>query len=142
MIRIFKFAITLTALATACYFAFFVPLGSKTFYEHLKGISKTEEAQKFQHELKSKVKETTRDLSNEFQLRSRRFSATDKDLPKKDTRKSRDPESASSPPNNGIAENDKQAVLKIIRENALPSDEDRASLRQLVRDRIGGDNNL
>ena len=138
MIKIVKFLVTLIALASACYFAFFVPLGSKTFYEHLKGISKTEEAQKFQDEITNKVKETARVLSNEFQSKSRRFSATDKDSSKTTARKSPDaePKKSAAKPISPRGEGDRQAALNVIREKSLPSADDQASLKQLVREKI------
>ena len=140
MIKIVKFAITLTALASALYFVFFVPLGSKTFYEHIKGISKTNEARRFQYELKNKVKETAKDLSYEIHSRSRRFSDDDKDLAKKTTQKD---ESAIEEPNpsdlrvpSAVGEEGRQAVLQIIREKTLPTRQDRDSLKQLVRKKM------
>ncbi len=55
MFKLIKVLITLAGLVALTYFVFMVPLGEKTFYEHLTRIYKTPEAQDLGSELKKKV---------------------------------------------------------------------------------------
>lgn len=53
--KLIKAAITLTGLVVLAYFVFMVPLGEKTFFEHVTRISQTPEAQDLSSELQKKV---------------------------------------------------------------------------------------
>jgi hypothetical protein len=55
MIRLIKFIISFTFFAIFVYFAFFVPLGSKTLYQHVLNISKTDEAKELTDGIASKA---------------------------------------------------------------------------------------
>jgi hypothetical protein len=55
MFRFFKWMIVLACLVGLAYFAFFVPLGKRTLYQHLVGISATDEAQELKDELSKKA---------------------------------------------------------------------------------------
>jgi hypothetical protein len=55
MLGFFKTIAVLAALAALAYFAFFVPLGDRTLYRHLVGISQTDEAKALKDGLKEKA---------------------------------------------------------------------------------------
>lgn len=50
-----KTLVVLAVLAALAYFVFFVPLGDKTFFRHVVGISKTDEAEELKEELSRKA---------------------------------------------------------------------------------------
>jgi hypothetical protein len=66
MFRLLKWMIVLVCLAGLAYFAFFVPLGERTLYQHLAGISATDEAQELKEELSKKAKGVKDDVTSKL----------------------------------------------------------------------------
>jgi hypothetical protein len=66
MFRFLKWAIVLACLAALAYFVFFVPLGERTLYRHLVGISETEEAQELKDELSKKAQGVKDDVASKL----------------------------------------------------------------------------
>jgi hypothetical protein len=62
MFKLIKILIVLAAVAALAYFAVFVKLGELTLWEHVVGISRTDEAQGLKTELESKATEIKRDV--------------------------------------------------------------------------------
>jgi hypothetical protein len=62
MFKLIKLALLLVGLLGLAYLAFFVPLGEETLYEHLVGISETDEAAKLGDELEKKAKDISDDV--------------------------------------------------------------------------------
>ncbi len=74
MFKLIKFAIAIVVLAGIAYLAFFIPLGDKTFYEHLVGISKTREAKKLGNELEKQVDHTKTEISRTIKKQASKLS--------------------------------------------------------------------
>jgi hypothetical protein len=66
MLSFFKWLLVLLCLAALAYFAFFVPLGERTLYRHLVGISETEEAQELKDELSKKAQDVKDDVAEKI----------------------------------------------------------------------------
>ena len=66
MFRLLKWLIVLACLAGLAYFAFFVPLGERTLYRHLVGISETDEAQELKDELSKKAQSVKDDVTSKL----------------------------------------------------------------------------
>jgi hypothetical protein len=66
MFRLIKWLIVIVCLAALAYFALFVPLGERTLYQHLVGISKTDEAQDLKAELSKKAKDVKDDVTSKL----------------------------------------------------------------------------
>jgi len=62
MFKLIKILIVLAAVAGLAYFAVFVKLGELTLWEHVVGISRTDEARGLKTELESKATEIKRDV--------------------------------------------------------------------------------
>ena len=56
----------LAYLAKLAYFAFYVPLGKRTLYQHLVGISATDEAQELKDELSKKAQGVKNDVTSKL----------------------------------------------------------------------------
>lgn len=63
MFKLLKVALVLAGLAGLAYLAFFVPLGEHTLYQHLVGISQTEEAQQLGDEIERKADDLKADVA-------------------------------------------------------------------------------
>jgi DNA polymerase II large subunit len=70
MKTIAKLLVAVAAIAGLSYFSFVVPLGDKTFYEHVVGISETHEARRLEEELEKKVHKTADGVSKEIEHRA------------------------------------------------------------------------
>jgi hypothetical protein len=66
MFRLLKLLIVLACLAALAYFAFFVPLGDRTLYQHIVGISETDEAQELKDELAKKAQGVKEDVASKL----------------------------------------------------------------------------
>jgi hypothetical protein len=66
MFGILKWILLLIGLAALAYFAFFVPLGDRTLYRHLVGISETDEAQELKDELSKKAQGVKEDVTSKL----------------------------------------------------------------------------
>jgi hypothetical protein len=63
MFKLFKILLVLVGLAGLAYITFFVPLGAHTLYQHLVGISETEEAQALGDEISKKAEDLKTDVA-------------------------------------------------------------------------------
>jgi len=63
MFKLLKLAIVLVVLAGVGYVTFFVPLGEHTLYQHLVGISQTEEAQELGAEIEKKAENVKQEVA-------------------------------------------------------------------------------
>jgi len=66
MFRLLKWLIVLACLAGLAYFAFFVPLGERTLYRHIVGISETDEARELKEELSKKAQGVKDDVTSKL----------------------------------------------------------------------------
>jgi hypothetical protein len=66
MFSLLKWILLLLGLAALAYFAFFVPLGDRTLYRHLVGISATDEAQELKDELSKKAQGVKEDVTSKL----------------------------------------------------------------------------
>jgi hypothetical protein len=66
MFGLLKWILLLVGLAALAYFVFFVPLGDRTMYRHLVGISETDEAQELKDELSKKAEDVKEDVSSKI----------------------------------------------------------------------------
>jgi len=66
MFRLFKWILVLACLAALAYVAFYVPLGDRTLYQHLVGISKTDEAKALKEGVSEKVRDVKDDVSSKL----------------------------------------------------------------------------
>jgi hypothetical protein len=63
MFKMIKVMLLLVGLVGLAYFSFFVPLGDHTLYEHLVGISETDEAQQLGDEIEKKAQDISEDVA-------------------------------------------------------------------------------
>jgi hypothetical protein len=63
MFKLLKVLLVLIGLAGLAYITFFVPLGEHTLYQHLVGISETEEAQALGDEITKKAEDLKTDVA-------------------------------------------------------------------------------
>ena len=63
MFKMIKVILVLIGLGGLAYFAFFVPLGEHTLYEHLVGISETDQAQQLGDEIEKKAQDISEDVA-------------------------------------------------------------------------------
>jgi len=63
MFKLIKLLLVVVGLAGLAYLAFFVPLGDYTLYEHLVGISETDEAQALGDEITKKAEDLKSDVA-------------------------------------------------------------------------------
>lgn len=63
MFKLFKVVLVLAGLAGLAYLAFFVPLGEHSLYQHLVGISQTDEAQQLGDEIEKKAEDIKADVA-------------------------------------------------------------------------------
>jgi hypothetical protein len=66
MFGLLKWILLLVGLAALAYFVFFVPLGDRTMYRHLVGISETDEAQELKNELSKKAQGVKEDVTSKI----------------------------------------------------------------------------
>jgi hypothetical protein len=66
MFGLLKWMLLLLGLAAIAYFVFFVPLGDRTMYRHLVGISETDEAQELKDELSKKAQGVKEDVTSKI----------------------------------------------------------------------------
>jgi len=66
MFRFIKWILLLVCLAGLAYFVFYVPLGERTLYRHLVGISETDEAQELKDELSKKAQGVKNDVTSKL----------------------------------------------------------------------------
>ncbi|MBN2717595.1 MAG: hypothetical protein JXX14_17215 [Deltaproteobacteria bacterium] len=62
MFRVAKFLIGFVFFISFCYVLFFVPLGQRTLYQHLRNISGTSEAQELKDGIRQKAEMVTTDV--------------------------------------------------------------------------------
>ncbi|MCP4602221.1 MAG: hypothetical protein GY847_17175 [Proteobacteria bacterium] len=79
MVKLIKSVIVLVVIVGIGYFIFVVPLGTKTLYRHVVGISETEEAKELKIEIEKKVKETAKEISAELKQRTSDLSEAKKE---------------------------------------------------------------
>jgi hypothetical protein len=63
MFKLLKLLLVLVGLAGLAYLTFFVPLGDNTLYQHLVGISETDEAQALGDEISKKAEGLKTDVA-------------------------------------------------------------------------------
>ena len=63
MFKLLKVVLVLAGLAGLAYLAFFVPLGEHSLYQHLVGISQTDEAQQLGDEIEKKAEDLKTDVA-------------------------------------------------------------------------------
>ncbi|MBW2276443.1 MAG: hypothetical protein JRF63_03060 [Deltaproteobacteria bacterium] len=63
MFKLIKLLLVVVGLAGLAYLTFFVPLGDYTLYQHLVGISETEEAQVLGDEISKKAEDLKSDVA-------------------------------------------------------------------------------
>lgn len=110
----------LLTLGLLAYFIFFVSLGKKTLYQHIVGISKTEEAKVLGNELGKKVEHTTKSIAHAFREK----------VPKIVGAVSR-PDSKDG----GVEEHskeDRKALERLIRGKSETPTQDREALKELI----------
>ena len=135
MKTLIKLLVALVVVAGVAYFAFFVPLGHKTLWGHMVGISKTQEAKTLEKELEKKVKKTAKGVTAELKSKAGDLAevkdkiAAELDEAKKDDEDS-DDEKHSEP--------DKQALKELVQNKTEPSESDRQALNKLVKQKNSG----
>lgn len=116
MWKVAKFGILVAAVAAVGYLSFFVKFGKMTIYQHMVGITRTQEAKELGDEIGKKVDSTVHGVSSEIGEQTSRLAGAVKGV---DLRK--DP----------IKGEESKTVVK--RE---PSQEDREALKKLIRKKI------
>ena len=99
MLKLIKFLVVMALLAAVALFAFFVPLGKMTLWEHLVGISETNEAKDLGSELENKAKGIKDEVSKRI---------PDIGRPEKE----KDPEPAK--PSSDLTDEDREELIKLL----------------------------
>ena len=99
MFKLIKFLIGMALFAAVALFAFLVPLGEMTLWEHLVGISETDEAKDLGSELENKAIGIKDEVSKHI---------PDIKLPEK----KKDPEQAKPP--SDLTDEDREELIKLL----------------------------
>lgn len=103
MFKLIKFLVVMALLAALALFAFLVPLGKMTLWEHLVGISETDEAKDLGSELENKAVGIKDEVGKHIPEIS---------LPEK----KKDPEPAKPPSN--LTDDDKEELIKLLKKKS------------------------
>jgi hypothetical protein len=124
MFSFFKFCLLSALVLIIGWFMLSIHLGDKTLYEHLSGISKTEEAQDLKKEIGRKVDDATNELKD-------KASSLAEDRLKEELEKKQKDKEAKDPA--GRAE-DRRSLEKLIQEKSRENEkaEDRVGLTRLI----------
>jgi hypothetical protein len=124
MFSFFKFCFLFAAILIVGWFMLGIHLGDKTLYEHLSGISKTEEAQDLKNEIGKKVDDAASDLKDKAS------SLAEDRLKEEIEKKLKDKEAKDR----ARRTEDRGSLDKLIREKSRENDkaEDRAGLTRLI----------
>ena len=109
MFKLVKFLIALVILAALVYFAAFVKLGEKTLWEHLVGISQTDEAEELKSELGEKAKEIQDDVSSKVPAIGKDEDETKAGKGEEETEKK------DSSPLSDLSDEDRQALIELLK---------------------------
>ncbi len=127
MFKLIKFALFLATVLIAGYFILGVTLGNKTLFEHLSGISKTDEAETLKSEIGKKIDGATHDL------KEKAATMAFEELEEK-ARQEIGEEAEPSPAEPAAA--DRRGLDTLIsRQNRAAEGEDRDALDQLIREK-------
>jgi hypothetical protein len=135
MKTLIKLLVALVVVAGIAYFTFFIPLGSKTLYRHLVGISKTDEAKALEVELEKKVKTTAKNVSKELKTRASELAEV-KDKIVSGIDESDEQEPAAKDMEH--SKEDRKALKDLVEEKDQPSERDRQALNRLVKKKNSG----
>lgn len=119
MFTLIKAGIALVVGGAVAYVTFFVPLGEKTLYQHLAGISATPEAQELGDEVRKKIDDAAEQIKTGAVNASLEVAADP-------------PEGAREAAAEAVSEDDRQELREVIRAAAQPTEEDRARLSELI----------
>lgn len=115
MFKLIKFLIALVVVAGLVYFAYFVKLGEMTLWEHLVGISETEEAQGLKQELGEKASEIKEDVAKKVPAFDRDDTSDEKD-PKADAKGSPDKAGGKdASPLSELTDEDREALIELLK---------------------------
>lgn len=129
MFKLIKGVLFLAFILGLSYFTFMVPLGDKTLYHHLQGISKTPEAKTLGDELGKKAKKTKatmrRDLGKTISTFMDNEDSSKSGIKPVDDTTNKDLSDEHS-------DRDRSALKSILKEKAQLSEKDKKALRQLL----------
>ena len=133
MSKLVNFILVIVALAALGYVAFCVPLGEKTFYEHMVGISKTDEAKKLEGEIEKKVKNAADDLTDKLKKQAADLAEAKREalLKGDDKKEDGDSEKVEAEHSN----EDKKDLGELIHQAAEPDAADKQALDKLIKDK-------
>ncbi|MDJ0765018.1 MAG: hypothetical protein QNJ97_18700 [Myxococcota bacterium] len=136
MWKLIKFFLSLAIVAIFAYFAFFVPLGNKTLFEHLTLISKTEEAQELEGAIKEKVKDAASEISQKLKQQGSNAGKTKRTARDTDA-KANTPASNSGSQDDapGHSPKDRKALDALVHAVDDRSNADRKALNRLIEEK-------
>jgi len=119
MIKLVKFLIALVIVAALVYFAGFVKLGEMTLWEHLVGISRTDEAKGLKDELGQKAQEIKEDVASKVPALGE-DDGDDEAKPRKGAAKEEGEAEAASDkkdasPLSNLTDEDRQALIDLLK---------------------------
>ena len=123
MFKLIKVLIVLAVLAGLAYFVFFVPLGKMTMYQHLLGISKTEEAQNLGSEIEAKATDLKSEVGRRLPIEGE---AQKKDAPPKENTptpgsqaaKEKKTDPAAADPLSNLSDDDRAALMELLKKKS------------------------
>ena len=130
MTKIIKLCIALVVIGGLSYLAYFVPLGKKTFFEHMIGISETDEAKDLEKELGNKVKETATEVKEQVKDSASSLSKAAGKIVSNIGEEKGDETAQKETVHSKEA---KQSLADLVDVKNEPSEEDRQALNQLVK---------
>lgn len=133
MLKLFRLVFGIVSIAAVAYVTFMVQFGEKTLYEHFRSISKTDEAQQLESEIKKKAKTTVQTISSEIKVKAVELTGEDDDSP-----------AAQNEPHPtetetkvvGRSRDDRAELKELIKNYDELEQSDREALRNLVRKKI------
>lgn len=119
MIKLVKFLIALVIVAALVYFAGFVKLGDMTLWEHLVGISRTDEAKGLKDEIGQKAREIKEDVASKVPALGEDDTDDDKKPREGSAKGEGEGEAAAdkkdASPLSDLTEEDRQALIDLLK---------------------------
>jgi hypothetical protein len=154
MINLVKGLVCLVVVAILAYAAYFIPLEKKTLWEHMVGISKTDEAKDLGKEIEKKVDNVTDKVTDELKRGASKIA--DQKIKEKLGLGDESDERVDTPPTEH-SKNEREALDDLVRKkmepetpqkdriekksaSTGPNKEDRQALNQLLHDKINKHN--
>ncbi len=134
MFKLIKLSIALGVIAALSYFTFKVPLGKKTLYEHLVGITKTDEAQVLGSELGKKVDGATKDITREIKKHASKLTV---DEMSKGRDKNGGDSVGGTSTGKAISKTDRESLDNLIKTKVHPepNEQDKKALNRLLHEK-------